>query len=120
MNITRFISWLTLVSFVVVAGCTGSKPNSEQRDQLVIRISALEQQVHSLEVSNAEFQKQLRALQPQPTADQVKRDMEEFQKRLQEARKNAREQQQNPLTPRSQPPINQEPHLTPLDTKPAS
>jgi fructose-1-phosphate kinase PfkB-like protein len=59
MSITRFTSWLTLASFVVVAGCTTSQPNSEQLDQLVHRTSALEQQVHDLEVSNAELQKQL-------------------------------------------------------------
>jgi predicted RNase H-like nuclease (RuvC/YqgF family) len=88
MNITRFISWLTLASFVVLAGCTTSKPNSKQLDQLVHRTSALEQQVHNLEVSNAGLQNQLRALQPQPVADaQAKRDKEELQKRTQEFQK---------------------------------
>src|ERR1017187_1647497 len=86
MNITRFISWLTLASFVVLAGCTTSKPNSEQLDQLVHRTSALEQQVHNLEVSNAELQKQLRALQQQPATD-AQRAKEELQKRTQEFQK---------------------------------
>ena len=86
MSITRFIPWLALASFVVVTGCTTSKPNSEQLDQLVHRTSALEQQVHNLEVSNAELQKQLRALQQQPATD-AQRAKEELQKRTQEFQK---------------------------------
>src|ERR1019366_2572915 len=107
MSITRFISWLTLALFVVVAGCTTSKPNSEQLDQLVHRTSALEQQVHNLEVSNAELQMQLRALQQrqQPQTPRVPPWIPP----------------QQPSPPRSRPPTNQvpylTPHLTPLDTK---
>ena len=122
MSITRFISWLALASFVVVVGCTTSKPNSEQLDQLVHRTSALEQQVHNLEVSNAELQKQLRALQQQPAAD-AQRAKEELQKQMQEFTKQfgGHQQESDPLPfrpppPRSQPPTNQVPHLTPLDT----
>ena len=122
MSITRFKFWLTLASFVVVAGCTTSKPNSEQLDQLVHRTSALEQQVHSLEVSNAELQKQLRALQQQPATD-AQSAKEELQKQMQEFTKQFGGHQQEsdpplfrPPPPRSQPPTNQVPHLTPLDT----
>ena len=123
MNISRFISWLTLMSFVVVSGCTTSKPNSAQLDQLVHRTSALEQQIHNLEVSNAELQQQLRALQQQSATD-AQRAKEELQKKMQEFDKQLRGHQQEsdppsfrPPLPRSQPPTNQVPHLTPLDTK---
>ncbi len=127
MSITRFLSWLTLASIVVVAGCTTSKPASEQLAQLVQRTSALEQQVHNLEVTNAELQKQLQALQPQPAAD-AQRAKEELQKKMQESDRKlfiGGQQESDPPPPRpprprNQPPTNQVPqvpHLTPLDTK---
>jgi hypothetical protein len=114
MSVTRFIFWMSLASFAFVAGCTSSKPDSEQLDQLMRRTSALEQQVHALEVTNAELQLQVRALQER--------------ERLQPGAPPFRPPQfpgappssppQNPgVPPRSQPPSNEVPHLTPLDTK---
>jgi hypothetical protein len=95
---------MSLASLAFATGCAKSKPDSEQLDLLLRRSSALEQRVHDLEVSNTELRKQVRTLQE-------------------------REQRQMPavppltppliprLPPRSQPPSNEEPHLTPLDTK---
>jgi hypothetical protein len=104
MSMTRFIFWISLASFAFVAGCTTSKPDSEQLDQLMRRTSALEQQVHALKVTNAELQMQVRALQER--------------ERLQIPGAPPLSPPQNPgVPPRSQPPSNEPPHLTPLDTK---
>jgi hypothetical protein len=63
MRITRFISLISLASFVFVAGCGTPKPSAGQLDELTRRIGVLAQQVHDLEVSNAELQRQVRVLQ---------------------------------------------------------
>ena len=114
MSIIRFISWLTLASFIVLAGCTQSRPDSAQLGRLSDRVSELELRVHDLEVSNAVLLVQLRVIRPQLTAEEVERRREEMQKMIEEARKHSSLQQQNPPPPRSQQPTNQEPHLTPL------
>jgi hypothetical protein len=111
MNITRFTFWMSLASFAFVSGCAKSKPDSEQLELLLRRSSALEQRIHELEVSNAELQKQVRTLQereqrqipgvPPLTPPQSPRMPPWIP----------------PAPPRSQPPSNEEPHLTPLDTK---
>jgi hypothetical protein len=99
MNITRFTSVISLASLTFVTGCVTSKPDSEQLDFLTRRTGVLEQQVHDLEVSNAELQKQVRALQER--------------ERLQIPGMPPLNPPQSPrVPPRSQPP-----HLTPLDTK---
>jgi hypothetical protein len=102
MGKIRFIFWLSLASIAFVTGCTTSKPDSEQIDQLMRRTSALEQQVHDLQVSNAELQLEVRGLQQQTHNPQVPRWSPP----------------QNPqVPPPNPPPKNQTPPLTPLDTK---
>jgi TolA-binding protein len=114
MKTTRLIVWISLASCALMAGCTTSRTDSEQLRQLMDRTSALEQQlqqlmgrasaleqrVHALGITNAELQMQVRALQQQPQTPPAPRW----------------NPPQNPLPP-SQPPINQAPHLTPLDAK---
>jgi hypothetical protein len=106
MRITRFVFWLSLTSFALLAGCTTSKTDSEQLQQLMNRTSALEQQVHALKVANDQLQMQVRALQQQP----------------QGPRQPIWGPPQIPLVPSSPPqnpppPANQPPRLTPIDTK---
>jgi hypothetical protein len=101
MTINRFASWFLLAPFLLVAGCTTPKRDSAQLDELLRRTCNLEQQVHDLEVSNAELQKQMRALQ------------ERHEPRVPDF-----SLPQNPGAPRrSQPPSNGVPHLTPLEIK---
>ena len=100
MKTTRLIVWISLASCALMAGCTTSRTDSEQLRQLMDRTSALEQRVHALGITNAELQMQVRALQQQPQTPPAPRW----------------NPPQNPLPP-SQPPINQAPHLTPLDAK---
>jgi membrane-bound lytic murein transglycosylase B len=114
MSIIRFISWLMLSSFVVVVGCTQSRPDPAQLGQLSDRVNQLEQRVHDLEVSNAVLLAQFRAVQPQPTAEETERRQAQAQKMFDDALKRAREQPHQIPTPRSQPPTNQEPRFTPL------
>ena len=114
MSITRYFIWLTLASFVVVVGCTQSRPDTAQLGQLSDRVSQLEQRVHDLEASNAVLLVQLRAVQPQPTAEEVERRQAQAQKMFDEALKQARQQPHQLPPPRNQPTTNQAPHLTPL------
>jgi hypothetical protein len=95
MTINRFAFWILLAPFFLVAGCTTPKRDSAQLDELLRRTCNLEQQVHDLEVSNAELQKQVRAFQE---------------------RRESREPMPREL-PRTRPQTNGVPHLTPLEFK---
>ena len=116
MSTTRFIVCMSLASFALATGCTTSKTDSEQLQQLLRRTSALEQQVHALAVTNAELQTQVRALQHQRQIPQMPPWSPPQPEQPPIPRVLPWSAPQNP-PPRSLPPINQEPHLTPLDAK---